>query len=169
MLTPGVVMMSKGSSGHQKKIEEDYTMYEEVKDDELEDIIEEDIEDMDSTSGENVQIMSEITHEKEVAISTLGDFFEATEQSFLPYVSQSLNFGLELLDHYHEQVRQAAVEFLCRFLRVIYKIGQGSENWTPGLPLKVELHENVKNMTKVVMDGILLMLSQEEDRYLNLN
>jgi hypothetical protein len=42
MLTPGVVMMSKGS---QKKIEEDYTMYEEVKDDELEDIIEEDIED----------------------------------------------------------------------------------------------------------------------------
>jgi hypothetical protein len=42
MLTPGVVMMSKGN---QKKIEEDYTMYEEVKDDELEDIIEEDIED----------------------------------------------------------------------------------------------------------------------------
>jgi hypothetical protein len=137
--------------------------------DDGEEDIEEDIEDMDSTSGENVQIMSEITHEKEVAISTLGDFFEATEQSFLPYVSQSLNFGLELLDHYHEQVRQAAVEFLCRFLRVIYKIGQGSENWTPGLPLKVELHENVKNMTKVVMDGILLMLSQEEDRYLNLN
>ena len=39
-------MMSKGNSGgNQKKIEEDYTMYEEVKDDELEDIIEEDIED----------------------------------------------------------------------------------------------------------------------------
>ena len=38
-------MMSKGNSGHQKKIEEDNTMYEEVKDDELEDIIEEDIED----------------------------------------------------------------------------------------------------------------------------
>jgi hypothetical protein len=33
-----------GKKGKNKKIEEDYTMYDEVKDDELEDIIEEDIE-----------------------------------------------------------------------------------------------------------------------------
>ena len=46
-------MMSKGNSGHQKKIEEDYTMYEEVKDDELEDIIEEDIEDESDEYDQN--------------------------------------------------------------------------------------------------------------------
>jgi hypothetical protein len=46
MLTPGGVLMTKGGAGSsQKKIEEDYSMFEEVKDDELEDIIEEDIED----------------------------------------------------------------------------------------------------------------------------
>lgn len=39
-MTPGKPAPTKSA----KKIEEDYTMFEEVKDDELEDIIEEDIE-----------------------------------------------------------------------------------------------------------------------------
>lgn len=43
--------MTKGNPG-QKKIEEDYTMFDEAKDDELEDIIEEDIED-DYSEDEN--------------------------------------------------------------------------------------------------------------------
>lgn len=37
-------MMIKSPLQGKKKIEEDYTMFEEVKDDELEDIIEEEIE-----------------------------------------------------------------------------------------------------------------------------
>jgi hypothetical protein len=35
---------NSASKSKSKKIEEDYTMYEEIKDDELEDIIEEEIE-----------------------------------------------------------------------------------------------------------------------------
>lgn len=52
--------MNQGSaSKKQKKIEEDYTMYEEVKDpDELEDIIEEDIEEESEDDNDQNNLMT---------------------------------------------------------------------------------------------------------------
>ena len=61
-------MVSSAGKSKNKKIEEDYTMFEEVKDDELEDIIEEDIEEEseDEHNEDNLLTSHEEREEKKV-------------------------------------------------------------------------------------------------------
>jgi hypothetical protein len=37
-------------------------------------------------------------------------------------------------------------------------------DWVPGLPLQVPLHENVLKLNKLVVEGILKCLEDEDDR-----
>ncbi|KAJ3276052.1 hypothetical protein HDV01_006222 [Terramyces sp. JEL0728] len=105
-----------------------------------------------------------VAQEKESSIDTLGELFEATKLAFMPFVPESINCALQLLDHYHDGVRINAAGCLLKFFNTIYVMGDQSE-WEPGLPLKKPVHENVSNVGKLAVEGILLMLKDEEERY----
>ncbi|KAJ3320734.1 hypothetical protein HDV06_005027 [Boothiomyces sp. JEL0866] len=105
-----------------------------------------------------------VAQEKESSIDTLGELFEATRLAFMPFVPESINCALQLLDHYHDGVRINAAGCLLKFFNTIYVMGDQSE-WEPGLPLKKQVHENVANVGKLAIEGILLMLKDEEERY----
>lgn len=104
-----------------------------------------------------------VAQEKESSIDTLGELFQATKAAFMPFVPDSINIGLELLAHYHDSVRITAATSLLKFFNTAYTMDNANE-WEPGLPLNIQLHENVMNIGKLVIEGILFMLSDEEER-----
>jgi hypothetical protein len=108
---------------------------------------------------------SGIAQEKESSIDTLGELFAATKLAFMPFVPESINLALSLLDHYHESVRITAVATLLKFFNTAYVIGSPSE-WTPGLPLTLALHENVAQIGKLAIEGVFALLSEEDERYI---
>lgn len=118
----------------------------------------------DKPQAEVFNITSGIANEKEIGIETLGDLFTATRGAFMPFIEPVMKTALELLEHYHEGVRNAAVGCLLKCASAVYSMSNPSE-WTSGLPLKSPVHENVKNVVHLVMNGILVMISEEEDRY----
>lgn len=106
---------------------------------------------------------SGIAQEKESSVDTLGELFASTKSSFMEFVPDSMNTALELLDHYHESVRISAAGCLLKFFNTAYGMTNSVE-WVPGLPLQSPLHENVANIGKLAIEGVLLLLSDEDDR-----
>jgi hypothetical protein len=123
-------------------------------------------EDEDSENdGEEFNINSGIADEKECSIDTLGELFTATRGSFLPYLHDVINSALSLLEYYHDGSRVAAIKCLLSCFSTVYSMANAVPEWDAGLPLKAPMHENVANIGKLVMNGVLLMLAEEEERY----
>ncbi|KAI8137212.1 armadillo-type protein [Fennellomyces sp. T-0311] len=106
---------------------------------------------------------SALADEKEFAADALGELFENTKSHFLPYVEASVQELSQLSFHIFEGVRKAVVGSLFAFLRTFYVISNPTE-WTPGLPLKYSVHENVQNMISVVIPNIMNMWKDEDDK-----
>ncbi|KAI9246087.1 armadillo-type protein [Phascolomyces articulosus] len=106
---------------------------------------------------------SALADEKEFAADALGELFENTRSHFLPYVEASVQELSQLSYHLFDGVRKSVTGSLFAFLRTFYTISNPGE-WTPGLPLKYTVHENVQNMISVVMPAILTMWKDEDDR-----
>lgn len=122
-------------------------------------------EDDDDEDGAGItNVNSAIAEEKETSLDALSELFSATKSAFIPYVQETVNIALSLLEHYHESVRRSAVSCLFTFLQTFYKMSSPSD-WVPGLPLVVPVHNNVSQLTKLVIEGVLKALEDEDDRY----
>lgn len=94
-----------------------------------------DIGDEDSADGDKaLEISSAIAVEKEIAADTLGILFASVEDDFLPYLEQSTNELIKLLDHYYEGIRKSAVSSLFEFIKTFYSLSK-PEPWQPGVPV----------------------------------
>ena len=122
---------------------------------------------LDQEEPEGIKFASGIAQEKEFSLDTLGELFEATKSDFMPYLANSINISMSMLDHYNEGVRTTACETMFQFFAVSYEMSNPND-WTPGLPLKEPLHENVANIGKIAIEGAIVMLEDEDDRYQNL-
>jgi hypothetical protein len=120
-------------------------------------------EDDESAAEDYFNVNSAISEEKETSLDALSQLFSSTKSEFLPYVQDSINIALELLDHYNESVRKAASACLFSFLQTFYKMSHPI-SWEPGFPVKIPLHENVTNLTKLVVEGVLRVLEEEDDQ-----
>ncbi|KAJ2999101.1 hypothetical protein HDV02_003631 [Globomyces sp. JEL0801] len=130
-----------------------------------EDIFKAGEEDIGDEEQENTPGFSTgVAQEKESSIDTLGELFEATRLSFLPFVPETIHTAINLLQHYHDGVRIAASGALLKIFNTMYLIGDADE-WEPGLPLKKPLHENVSSTGKLVIEAVLMLLAEEDDRY----
>jgi hypothetical protein len=56
--------------------------------------------------------VSAVSEEKEVAASAIGEIFEFTGRDFLPFLEDSIITLIELLQHFHEEVRKSSVTSL---------------------------------------------------------
>ncbi|CEP12868.1 hypothetical protein [Parasitella parasitica] len=106
---------------------------------------------------------SAIADEKEFAADALGEIFESTQSHFLPYVESSVQELTELSFHLFDGVRKAVVGSLFSFLKTFY-VMSGSDEWKAGLPLAYPVHENVQNMTTIIIPTVLAMWKDEDDK-----
>ncbi|CAO0791186.1 unnamed protein product [Mucor circinelloides] len=118
-----------------------------------------DEEDDDSAFNFN----SAIADEKEFAADALGELFESTQTHFLPYVEPAVQELTELSFHLFDGVRKAVVGSLFSFLKTFYLMS-GSEEWKAGLPVNYPVHENVQNMTTIIIPTVLAMWKDEDDK-----
>lgn len=87
----------------------------------------------DDLDGINLEVNSAVTIEKEVAVDTLGTLFVNTKTAFLPFVEETALVLVEVLDHYYEGIRKAAVNSIFEFVQTFYKLSNPPQ-WTPGFP-----------------------------------
>lgn len=143
------------------------TCQQEEKEFSTDDKIDETDENTDN-HDEVFNVNSGIANEKECSIDTLGDLFAATRGAFLPYIQDVINTALMLLEYYHDGARIASVSCLLKCFQTVYAMGNvGDSDWDAGIPLKKPQHDNVMSVGKLVMNGILLMLAEEEERYIS--
>lgn len=96
---------------------------------------EEDIEgeetDLEALEQMFSKVNSAVAIEKEVAADTIGELFAAVKEPFMPYVEETVQILIDLLDHYYEGIRKAAIGALFSFIKTIYEISDPTE-WVPG-------------------------------------
>ncbi|KXS17792.1 ARM repeat-containing protein [Gonapodya prolifera JEL478] len=117
----------------------------------------------DDDEENGIVVNSHVAEEKEIAADALGELFVATQSHFMPYVEDSVNALIQLLDHYYPGVRRSAASSLFKFVSTFYKMSN-PQPWVAGFPVQVPVHENVTNIAKLAMDRIVKMLEEEEDR-----
>ncbi len=124
------------------------------------------------------KVNSAVAIEKEVAADTIGELFAATKQPFMPYVEETVQVLIDLLDHYYEGIRKAAVGALFSFI-TIYDLSDPAE-WVPGgmvvslnplavedlneLEQRVPFHADVKKLVNHVLPPIFEAWKTEDDR-----
>ncbi|KAJ3138093.1 hypothetical protein HDU90_001571 [Geranomyces variabilis] len=118
-------------------------------------------EDDDENRGFNIN--TAIAEEKESAVEALGQICASTKAAFLPYVEDSVAAFITLLQHDHEGVRKAAVSSIFRFLSTFYQMSE-PQQWLPGLPLQIPVHQSVSGLAKLGMDSFIMLLDNEVDR-----
>lgn len=96
-----------------------------------EEIGDEDDTDLDALEQMFSKVNSAVAIEKEVAADTIGELFAATKQAFMPYVEETVQVLIDLLDHYYEGIRKSAVGALFSFIKTLYELSEPQE-WIPG-------------------------------------
>lgn len=129
-----------------------------VEDDE--DIEETDLEALDAMFS---KVNSAIAIEKEVAADTIGELFNATKSAFLPYIEETMTVLLDLLDHYYEGIRKAAVGALFQFIKAFYDLSNPTD-WVPGALPSVPLHADVKKLVDHILPQIFEAWDSEDDK-----
>jgi hypothetical protein len=123
---------------------------------------EEDDDDWDDLEG-----VSAVAMEKEIAAEVFGDIITHTRREYIPYMEATVTKLLELVDHSYEGIRKAALGTLWRTYACLFGMseGEGMAKWKPGLPLAVETPEELRKLGNLVMSATMTIWQDEMDRY----
>ena len=132
-----------------------------------------DIEDLDdevaaagSDDWDDLDIVTAVAQEKEVAVEVLGDILTHTTQSYIPYMEKTIEVVVPLLEHSYEGVQKAAISTLFRAYTAVWDLQPDSmKNDAPGLPMDPEPSPQIKKLGEIIMTGTLAIWQEEEDRY----
>ncbi|KAK6354998.1 hypothetical protein TWF696_004125 [Orbilia brochopaga] len=125
-------------------------------------------EDDDDDDAWDFAAVTAVSMEKEVAIDAIGEIISHCTQSFtreqLGKIVESL---ISKLNHMYEGVRRAAIDTLWRTYAATWsaqtKAGLMAQ-WEPGLPLKIQPSEDLRNLGSLIMGRTLAMCVQETER-----
>ena len=125
---------------------------------------EEDDDDWDDLEG-----VSAVAMEKEIAAEVFGDIITHTRREYIPYMEATVTKLLELVDHSYEGIRKAALGTLWRTYACLFGMseGEGMAKWKPGLPLAVDTPEELKKLGNLVMTATMTIWQDEMDRYVH--
>ena len=112
-----------------------------------------------------------IAEEKEGAIDALGEIIEYTGDKFMPYLPKTLQIVQELCDHSSDGVRKASMETLFRVFKSVYNIYHADLDWQAGLPPSYAYHNDVAQLSTMLMDEVIRCYEEEDEMMLvsNLN
>ncbi|EMD38718.1 hypothetical protein CERSUDRAFT_112448 [Gelatoporia subvermispora B] len=120
-----------------------------------------DIEDIDV--DKMLDVNSTICIEKEIAADTFGALFAATRTHFLPYVEQCTIKLVGLLPHYYDGIRKAAIDSLLEIIKTFHELSNPQE-WVAGLPPKVPIDNQVKELINHVVGPLFEMYESEDNK-----
>lgn len=138
--------------------QEEFGSLEEYIDDENDDIgIEDDKDLMDK-----LNISSAIAIEKEYATDTLGDFLEASKDSF-PDLKKAIEYLTNQCEHFSEGIRKSSINALWRtYLTWTALDNEGP--WTPGFPVEEHANPITAMLAQSVRNATIDTLETEDDR-----
>ena len=115
---------------------------------------------------DDLDVVTAVAQEKEVAVEVLGDILTHTTQSFIPHMEKTIEVVVPLLEHSYEGVQKAAISTLFRAYTAVWDLQPDSmKNDTPGLPMDPEPSPQIKKLGEIIMTGTLAIWQEEEDRY----
>jgi HEAT repeat protein len=131
------------------------------------DIIDIDDLDDDDDAWDDFAAGSGVALEKEIALEVIGDVLTHIEDQFLPYLQQTMEKTMELIEHSYEGVRKAAIGTMWRTYATFFQLSekQGKmAKWQPGIPVKVQPTHDLVQLGDLVMKATLATWSEELDR-----
>ena len=125
--------------------------------------------DSDSTSDwADIEGVTAIAEEKEVALEALAEVFTHTGADYLPYFEKTIEAILPLIDHGWEATRRAAISGMYRAFAALWQLQpEAQQSWAPGLPLKSQPTKEVADLGGLVMTATLATYSTELNRYVS--
>ena len=133
----------------------------------------EDLDDENAASGsdddwDDLDVVTAVAQEKEIAVEVLGDILTHTTQDYLPYLEKTVEVVVPLLEHSYEGVQKAAISTLFRAHSALWALQpEDIRDFTPGLPLKTTPNPQLERFAELVMTGTLAIWQEGEDRYVN--
>ncbi|PWN53172.1 ARM repeat-containing protein [Violaceomyces palustris] len=119
--------------------------------------------DIDELNEQFLNVNSAVAIEKEVAADSLGEIFTHTKAGFLPYIQQSVEELVNLLEHFYQGIRKSAVSSLFAFINTLNEMSN-PEPWQPGAQVKVPLNAEVQKLVNAVIPAVMEMWESEDDR-----
>lgn len=137
--------------------------------DEMDELSEYDEENDDDDDWDELNTVTAIAQEKEIAIEVLGDIITHTSQDCLPYLEKTIEIILPLVEHTYEGARRAAIGTLFRMYAAVWQLqAEDVRKWEPGLPVDDKLPSELTKLGELIMNHTLAVWADEEDRYVNL-
>lgn len=119
--------------------------------------------DFDEMQEAFLNVNSAVAVEKEVAADSLGEIFTNTKQHFIPFIEQSVQELVEMLNHFYQGIRKSALSALFMFINTFNEISNPQE-WKAGANPSVPLNGNVKALVDSVIPKVLEMWEDEYER-----
>ena len=119
--------------------------------------------DIDELNDSFLNVNSAVAIEKEVAADSLGEIFAHTKSGFLPFIQESVEQLVNLLEHFYQGIRKSSVSALFTFINTLNEMSN-PQAWQPGAQVKVPLNAEVQKLVGAVMPAIMEMWESEDDR-----
>lgn len=87
--------------------------------------------DIDELNDSFLNVNSAVAIEKEVAADSLGEIFAHTQSHFIPYIQESVEELIKLLDHFYQGIRKSATSSLFGFINTLNEMSQ-PQPWVAG-------------------------------------
>ncbi|KAJ9474929.1 Importin subunit beta-4 [Pseudozyma hubeiensis] len=119
--------------------------------------------DIDELNDAFLNVNSAIAIEKEVAADSLGEIFAHTKSGFLPFLQESVEQLVILLEHFYQGIRKSAVSALFTYINTLNELSN-PQPWQAGVHVKVPLNADVQKLVNAVIPAVMEMWESEDDR-----
>ncbi|MDI1489575.1 MAG: hypothetical protein OHK93_000772 [Ramalina farinacea] len=126
-----------------------------------------DASDDDDEWDDDLEVISAVAQEKEIAAEVLGEILTHATKDYLPYMEKTIEAVLPLVEHEYEGLQKAALSTLFRAYAAVWELQPDEiSKWKPGLPLQQQPGAQVKKLGELIMTATLAMWENETDRAL---
>lgn len=134
--------------------------------DEIEDLDEEAAAAGSDDDWDDLDVVTAVAQEKEIAVEVLGDILTHTTRDYIPYLEKTIEIIVPLLEHSYEGVQKAAISTLFRAYSAVWDLQPVEmKSETPGLPMDPQPSPQIKKLGEIIMTGTLAVWQEEEDRF----
>ena len=121
----------------------------------------------DDGEWSDIDGVTAVAMEKEVATDCFGDIVSNTKRQYLPHLEKTVTQLLGITNHSFEGVRKGAISALWRSYATLWQLAEddGLPKWKPGLPLQIQPTADLAKLGSLVMKATLEVWESESDRY----
>ena len=135
---------------------------------EIEDIDEAELDDDDDDWDDDLQAVTAIAQEKEIAVEVVGDIVTHLTADCVRYLEKIIQVILPLVEHPYEGVRRGAIGTLFRIYAAVWALQpEAQKKWEPGIPVQVHPTGEISKLGELIMKAVLATWPEEEDRYVH--